>query len=427
MECAVEGLNLFERPPVQSAVTHSEWVEAKPITALDKSTSTVKVHYQGKSGVTVDLARTIVKMTCIIVDANGNTVGPRQTTEGAPALAKVNVINYLIGSAFQAVDIELNGRSVSTGSNNYSQRALLEVLTSFSRASKQTWLRAGGWYDNSDGNSSRNSPAYESISEHGRYTVSGMLHLDMCHQSRHIIPNVNILLTFVFNSAKYLLTREASDTVAYGLIVTDFSVFFLENTLSDATIMELEDALENMPAIYPIRRLEARTFHISSGVKSFSEDNCFIGQLPHRVVIALVSDEAYTGSYDSSPFDYKLFGLDQIALIVGNKHIPGLPLSVHAADANSSYVWAMAGLGMLFSDHDIGLSPHDWLKRRNTIFVFNMDPHMPPDCVTPYEQGNVRIQLRFGTRLESATTAVVLAEFYNTVRIDKNRAVTTDF
>ena len=45
-------------------------------------------------------------------------------------------------------------------------------------------------------------------------------------------------------------------------------------------------------AKYPIRRVEVKTFTISSGTRSKIEDHLFTGQLPKRVFIGLVTNEA---------------------------------------------------------------------------------------------------------------------------------------
>lgn len=456
-ECSVEALNLFEAPLYQTAIKSSEWVEVKPITGIDRSTSTVKVYYQGKSGITVDLSRTIVTFTSKILKADGSALqatdqpatvaggtaqqpasGATNPQPAAAAAHKVGVINYPVGSIFQSVDLELNGRNVCTSNNNYAHRAFLEILSSYSTGSKQTWLASSGYFDNTmtpesrPAGSKQNACLEKTAAMYGNgdtVTWSGRLHLDMCQQSRQIISNVNMMLTFVMNPHKYILQRVLGDTENYTFQIVDFNVKFLECSLSDAELMRIESQLVHSPALYPITRVDVRSFNMSAGITNFSEDNCFVGQLPTRIILAMVDDKAYTGTYDTSPFNYQMHGVDLIQLVVGGRAIPPLPLlpNRELARSNDEYLTMMAGIGNLFDDDNIGLTPLEWMSRGNTIFAFNMHPHMPADCIPPAAQGNVRVHLRFASALSKSVVLLLYAEYHNTVRIDKNRNVAPDF
>lgn len=453
-ECSVEALNLFEGPLYQTAIKSSEWIDVKPLTGIDRSTSTIKVHYQGKSGVTVDLSRTIVSFVTEIVRADGTPVNtPRRAAPAPPPQSggggatpttaaaipeAVGLINYIAGSLFQSVDVELNGRNVCSSNNNYAHRAYLEVLSTYSASAKKTWLKCGGYYDNSlvdiprNASTTQNEPFEKTkiMYKHNQtVTWAGPLHLDLCHQHRHILPNVNMLFTFVLNPSKYVLQRAADDTENYQFIVKDFTVKFLECTLSDAELMYIESQLARSPALYPITRVDVRSFNVPKGSTNFSEDNCFVGQIPQRILIAMVQDKAYTGSYDTTPHNYAKTGVDHIQLIVGGRAIPALPLqpSGYVSNAHDEYLSVMAGLGNLFEDTDIGLTPDDWWALGNNIYVFSMQPHLPPDCVAPVQTGNVRIQLRFRSALAEAQCLIMYAEYNNMMFIDKNRNVTTDY
>ena len=50
------------------------------------------------------------------------------------------------------------------------------------------------------------------------------------------------------------------------------------------------------PAVYPIVRKEVKSFSLPAGIAQFKQDNIFLGQLPSRVVIAMVDGQAFIGS-----------------------------------------------------------------------------------------------------------------------------------
>jgi hypothetical protein len=434
-ECTVEGLNLFERPLVQTAIKSSEYVEVKPISALGGS-NTIKVYYQSRPGVTIDLSRTLIKFDAKITKADGTPIAAKGSA--AAAQPSVAVINNIVGSAFQEVDLELNSRNVCASNNNYAHRAYLETITSYNVGAKKTWLKASGYTMNTKppvprlkaGAEDEGFTALKKLyQESNSVTVAGPLHVDLCNQHRHLIPNVNVLLTFILNPSKTVIQCASDDTEKYLFKIIDMSVYFMLNTLSDAESLRIESQLLKTPALYPITRVDVRTFNIAKGMTSYSEDNAFVGQLPTRIIFALTSDLEYSGSYETSPFNYDSMKLNYISLMVGGKQVPALPMhpSEDEYAANDEYLWLMAGLGKLYENDDIGLTPDEWRTKGNCIFAFHIKGHDPPDCVSPMEQGNVRINLRFKEALGNTTTLIVLAEFSNTIIIDHNRAVVYDF
>ena len=66
-------------------------------------------------------------------------------------------------------------------------------------------------------------------------------------------------------------------------------------------------ALEQGTAKYPIKRVLVKSLTIPQGDLSITKEGLFTGQLPSRLVIGLVDNAAYNGSYDSNPYIYQHF------------------------------------------------------------------------------------------------------------------------
>jgi hypothetical protein len=430
-ECSLEGLNLFERPPIQTAITNSEWVMYKPLSSVENS-SAIKVFYQGQPGVCIDMSRTLLRFDCKVTKADGTDI-----VEGAD----VATANYINASAFQQVDVELNGRLVSSSNSSYAYRGLIETLTSYSAASRSTWLKACGWADNTSApvlppalvNEQNGFAQLKAQFARSRtVTITGPLHLDMFQQDRLLLPNVGVLLSFIRNPAKFVINSASNDTEEYMLKITDLNVFFLQCHLSDAANIHIERQLLTSPALYPITRVDIRTFNIPSGVTAYSEDNAFVGQLPRRLLLTMISDVGYTGDYHTSPFGFNNYSMNYLSLSVGGRQIPNLPMTPRVvgeapSTSNDEYMWFLAGMGKLFSNDPLGMDPAAWTFNGEVLYAFDVHPHMADDCLTPMEQGTVRINMRFGRPLANTTTLIVLAEFQNTVMIDRNRNVIHDF
>ena len=57
--------------------------------------------------------------------------------------AKVSLVNYLIASLFQQVDVLLNCNLISSSLNTYVYRAMLEVLLGYDHGAKSSYLTMG--------------------------------------------------------------------------------------------------------------------------------------------------------------------------------------------------------------------------------------------------------------------------------------------
>ena len=90
--------------------------------------------------------------------------------------------------------------------------------------------------------------------------------------------------------------------------------------------MANEKQLQIFPMKFPIKRLLVNSTGISAGMFFVQHDNSFQGQLPNRLVIEFVSNEAYQGSYSLNPFEFSHQIISHLALHLSRKTIPAKPL-----------------------------------------------------------------------------------------------------
>ena len=78
-------------------------------------------------------------------------------------------------------------------------------------------------------------------------------------------------------------------------------------------------------AKYPFRRVEVKFFFIPQGNLTAIKENLFLEQLPKRVVIGFVDNDAYNGVIGKNPFNFK-HNINFIALYKDGEQIPSRPL-----------------------------------------------------------------------------------------------------
>ena len=74
---------------------------------------------------------------------------------------------------------------------------------------------------------------------------------------------------------------------------------------------ELNQTIAHHNAKFLIRRVEMKTFTISSGTRSKIEYHLHTGQLPKLDFIGLVTNKAFNGTLDTYPFFFQHFNLSK--------------------------------------------------------------------------------------------------------------------
>ena len=76
------------------------------------------------------------------------------------------------------------------------------------------------------------------------------------------------------------------------------------------------------PALYPLERGDVQVYNIAQGQSSFQKNDLFLGKVPRRVVVGLVRNDAYVGDKARNPFNFQLFNLKSLKLLVNGEEYP---------------------------------------------------------------------------------------------------------
>ena len=73
------------------------------------------------------------------------------------------------------------------------------------------------------------------------------------------------------------------------------------------------------PALYPLECGDVQAYNIAQGQSSFQKNDLFLGKVPRRVVVGLVRNDAYVGDNARKPFNFQLFHLKSLKLLVNGE------------------------------------------------------------------------------------------------------------
>ena len=185
-ECSFSELELFKRLVVQSDILNGKFDKIDPITKLEDS-GPIEFLIENATDHFLDLRQSYLNIKFKVVNNNGSNLA---------AEAKAGFINYPIASLFQQVSVILNGNLISSSTNTYAYRAMLEVVLGYDHEAKKSYLTMGFHskdtaskidlltVDNgNDGLKARTGY----ITESKIVEVSGLLHCDLVNSDRLLL------------------------------------------------------------------------------------------------------------------------------------------------------------------------------------------------------------------------------------------------
>lgn len=427
--CAKSELDLFIIPPTQTAIEKGYFVEYHPLANI-RDGGPVEFNISGNGEDYIDLSASHLHVKVKITKLDGSILAADEPV--AP-------VNLFLHALFSQVDISLNERAISSSSNTYPFRAYIETLLNYGEDAKKSLLGCECFYKDvnltvSDptqtaGENSGLKKRYELTKTSKTLDMIGPLHCDIFQQNRLLLNMVDLKIKMTRSKPDFCLMAKkepAKPLSNYKVILEHASIFMRKVKVSPGVLLGHAKAMEKSTAKYPIDRVLCKTYSISTGSKSFMQDNVFLGAMPKRIIIGLLENSAYTGQYDLNPFYFHHHHVNFISVYVDGQPVPSKPLELDF-DGNN-YIRAYHQLFSGFN-HDTGI----YLTRQefangHTLYAFDLSPDL---CDGPHlnlqHQGNLRIEIKFAQSLEKTTTVLIYAEFENIIEISKSRHVICDF
>ena len=429
-ECTKSELDLFSMPPTQVSLEKGHWIDYQPVSSVTDS-GPITFLSPGTEDY-VDLSKTILVVRAKVTKADGGDIGPNQ---------KVGVVNNFLHSLFKQVDVYLKEKQVTQAMGTYSYRSYLETLLNYGPAAKESQLTAALFYKDTvgkfdvadptaaDGNNGLKA-RYKFSKASGVIELAGPIFCDVFFTERLLLSFVDLKVVLNRNGHEFCLMA-SEDDVDYRVKLTDAYLKIRKVKVSPSITMAHEIALKKGPAIYPIRRVECKSFIIPAGNPSLIKDNVFSGLVPKTFVFGLVESEAFNGAYKKNPYNFQHFNMSSVGLTVNGESMPFKPIQL-SFGANSRFIEAFStlfsGTGKMYSNIGNDIS-RDEFANGNAIFAFDLTADMcgsSPHFNT-VQRGNLAVDIKFSTPPTAAVSLVCYGEFENLIQIDSERNVIYDY
>ena len=432
-ECTLSQLDLFSVPPTQTSVVGGQWTEFFPVSSITSDTAPIEFNINGGDDY-LDLSSTILQVQAKIVKEDGSDLEDDD---------QIGPVNLFLQSMFSQVDVSLNGRLVSHSSSTYGYRAILETMLNYGKGATESQLTSSLFYKDTGGKMNIVNPlaadnvANLGLKKRATFTsgskvvdLSGPLHADICFQGKYLLSGLDLKIKLHRAKDSFCLMSD-EETPTYKVRVIGASLLIRKVTLSPPIILAHAKALEKGTAKYPVKRVLVKSFTVPQGDLSITKEGLFTGQLPTRLVVGLVDNSAYNGSYGTNPYNFQHFNLNKFGVFLDGQQIPLRPITPKfSAEGGQQYMLnyqtLYSGLNKQYKDFG-SIVDRDEYANGYCLICLDLTPdYSGGGHFQLRKNGNLRMELGFSEALPSTVNVVVYAEFESIIEIDRSRTVYVD-
>ena len=419
------SLDLFKSPPVDTAIFKREWMSYRPVSQLSKG-SPIQFSLPGTTSDYKDLKKIVLYLKVRILKEDGSPV----TDEN-----NVSFVNLSMQSLFRQVDMSIQQQVLTSGVGlNYSYKAYLDTLLKYDEEPKETQLQSQLYFKDSS-NSMDDEDCIEGANtglmqryiytKNGKYVeLEGPLFIDLCQQDRLLVNGVQVDLKLLPNTDSFALM--CANKEKYSFDIGEAVLKVCQCKLNPGVLISHAEMLKKVPALYPYMKSDIRSFNIQKGTFDWGMDDIFQGQVPSRVVVTMVSSQAYSGSFNKNPYNFQNFDCNFVGLYVDGQSVPGEPMVCDYK--NGHYVNAY--LSMYTAVGKYGLNEGNYVSREDypngyCVYVFDVSGRRGREYLDLIKKGHTRLNIRFKEAPKETITVIVYSSFPSIFQIDEARNVIT--
>ena len=430
-ECAKSELDLWAVPPTQTSIESGHWIDYNPVSSLAHGLPIEFAVTAGSGAEYFDMANTMLYVTAKITKADGTDLDQNE---------HVGPINLTLHSMFSEIDIKLNDTLITSTNNTYAYRAYIETLLSYDKASKESQLQCGLYYKDTAGRMDVAAVAGDTalnlglkkrgelFAESKVVEMLGKIHSDLMFTDRYLPGDCTLRFRLVRNKDAFTLMSNVNGA-AHKLQIQSCKLFVRKAKISPSVLVAHASAQEVSNMKFPIRRVVCKTFTITNGLMNFTQENLFSGQLPSRIIIGMVDNQAFNGAFDRNPFNFKHYDVSSLKLYADGYHGFLAPLEMDFTNNRSllGYMSLFCGTGKMFRDEGLDIQRSEY-GSGFTLYAFDLSPDLAEnDHYSLNRQGNVRLDIKYRVALPQTINVICYGEFDSVIELDRNRNVLFDY
>lgn len=362
--------------------------------------------------------------------------------EGVEGPLKVNAeviapLNFAPGMAFTMKELYVNGNLVNYATQPFDNiKSFIENELSFGGEIKKTVLKeCANWNPNTDGKAdslkitdNKGLETRQKLWADGkRVYFSIPLQLDVLNTDRFLPKGLDLHIKLTKASDEFLISADKlPEKTTVKLRIKDLKLTSRRITMNPAVVKNHDLRFNSgQEAVYPFVRTDIKVFNVPKGSTEARTNNIYRKQIPGNAIVCLVESEALTGSHKSDPTVFKNHGIREVAFYCNSEKIGNYVQDFASKDYAVSYRKFQDEVGVRTNNIGNDITAERWAESFNLYpFDFTSDKcsgyhnHMPMS-------GNLDFVITFGAATTKALSMLILTQYDDEIRLDKNRNVVT--
>lgn len=428
------GFDYYAPQSLQSSIDTQNLVEVQPSNTITSS-GPIDFTYTG-----ADISRQYLDLAGSYFSFK---VRARKLKDNAPdenplATDEISCVQNLAHSMFRRIEVSLNDTPITDPNLFYPYRAYIQDLLSQNTEAQKFWMPMQGWtkrdapgkfdsWRTSDGNTPGDAAKERNeLLGTGKFVQLIMRpHVEGFNLGRFIPPGVKVKVEFTPTASDFVLKRGTGDArVRFEIAEALFHLHVINATHSQhLAVLSALSKLGNLK--FNMTRTRIITKTIGAGSSNAPTEPLFAGQLPNRIILGMVSDDAQKGGLALNPFNFKPFGVNSLSLTVNGVNHPTKEFKPDWDNGlyKREYMATITALNKGFSSDAVNITLNEF-KDGYTLFAFDLTPDKNnPGSISDLGTGHVYLNLTLATATTSAIQVLVFAEWDSLLEIDQARNV----
>lgn len=421
-EMASDKIDLFNVPPIESAIIHGKTLTIYPRSVMvDSGPFEFTIPPDGNDFTALNMTRLEGELE--VTKPDGTALADTDAN---------SIVNMFPHSIFKQVECTIgNGTQiVDLSTPTYHLKSFIESHLTYDSELKKTTLAACEMYHKDDVGKENDFALTDTTTSFvvrkkkyigKKLHFSIILHIDFFQCPNYLIPNCEVRLKLIRAEDTFSILGA---TMLSKIKVNSLKLKVRRITLDPNIASAIESRLATTPAIYPIVNSKITNYLINSGVQSTIISQAIRGKIPRSFLVTFLNAKAYDNAVNHNPFCFQHFGLNQINAHLNGEPILTTPFYPKWEDFESieQYRWLLDNIG-LQQNASNGITFEEF-KSNTTFFAFDLSPDL---CNSYYlhgiETGTIDLHLGFKTALTDNIMCIIYASYDEIVTIDKNRNV----
>ena len=418
------GLLLLDKLPTSHAIQHSGFTDYHPVTSLDSGP--IEFVVTGTNEEYIDLNDVHLRVLIRVTLSDGTAIDASKH--------QVAFINSALSSLFSDVTLILNDKQVEGSQQHYGYKSYILQLLQYPSSVKRTHLAITGWIDDEAGklDDATNTGFVKRAKQlDGSPVIElfGPLNLDLFRQDRYLLSHTSMRIRLKRAPEAFVL-QDPTGTHKYKIEFKDALLQVRRALINPNIINAHAKGLLKNNAQYPVNHTDLKTYTIAKDVSTDIKENLFPTQVPKFIVIAFVTNTAYSGDYACNPYNFQHFNLNKLILSLNNRPVMGRALEPNFAQKHYALAYSnsLVALGQFNSSESNGMT-YDMFGNGFTLFSFDLtaDNQVYAAHRHAIPSGNIKLEVSFGSALAQTINVLVFSVSDNTLEITAERNVEFDY